>query len=61
MIYSVCTLTAQESVAHEIPDGFDVDPTPPEGTWCAYRHGWRVLPHDADTDGMIMIRYRRRT
>jgi 16S rRNA (cytosine967-C5)-methyltransferase len=61
LIYSVCTLTAQESVAHEIPDGFDVDPIPPEGTWCAYRHGWRVLPHDADTDGMIMIRYRRRT
>jgi 16S rRNA (cytosine967-C5)-methyltransferase len=61
LIYSVCTLTAQESVAHEIPDGFDVDPTPPAGTWCAYRHGWRVLPHEADTDGMIMIRYRRRT
>ena len=34
---------------------------PPEGMWHAYRHGWRVLPHDADTDGMIMIRYRRRT
>jgi 16S rRNA (cytosine967-C5)-methyltransferase len=60
LVYSVCTLTAQESVAHEIPDGFDVDQTPPEGVWQAYRHGWRVLPHDADTDGMIMIRYRRR-
>jgi 16S rRNA (cytosine967-C5)-methyltransferase len=60
LVYSVCTLTAQESVAHEIPDGFDVDTSVPEGTWHAYRHGWRVLPHDADTDGMIMIRYRRR-
>jgi 16S rRNA (cytosine967-C5)-methyltransferase len=47
-------------VAHEIPDGFDVDQTPPHGVWHAYRHGWRVLPHDADTDGMVMIRYRRR-
>jgi 16S rRNA (cytosine967-C5)-methyltransferase len=61
LVYSVCTLTAQESVAHEIPTGFDVDETAPEGTWRPYRHGWRVLPHDADTDGMIMVRYRRRT
>ena len=60
LVYSVCTLTAQESVAHEIPDGFDVDSAIPDGTWSPYRHGWRVLPHDADTDGMIMIRYRRR-
>lgn len=61
LVYSVCTLTAQESVAHEIPDGFDVDARAPEGIWRPYRHGWRVLPHDADTDGMVMIRYRRRT
>jgi len=61
LVYGVCTLTAQESVAHEVPDGFDIDTRPPGGTWRAYRHGWQVLPHDADTDGMIMIRYRRRT
>jgi 16S rRNA (cytosine967-C5)-methyltransferase len=61
LVYSVCTLTAQESVAHEIPDGFEVDESRPDGTWSPYRHGWRVLPHDANTDGMIMIRYRRRT
>ncbi len=24
-----------------------------------YGHGWRVLPHDHDTDGMVLIRYRR--
>ena len=60
-MYSVCTLTAQESVAHEIPDGFDVDTSVPEGVWHSYRHAWRVLPHTADTDGMILIRYRRRT
>ncbi len=35
LVYSVCTLTAQESVAHEIPDGFDVDTSVPEGTWHA--------------------------
>ncbi len=61
LVYSVCTLTAQESVAHETPAGFDVDETKPDGTWSPCRQGWRVLPHDANTDGMIMIRYRRRT
>lgn len=60
LVYSVCTLTAAESVDHPIPDGFEVDPTPPPvGTWRAYRHGWRVLPHDDDTDGMVLVRYRR--
>lgn len=61
LVYSVCTLTAAESVDHPVPDGYDVDPTPPPvGAWRSYRHGWRVLPHDADTDGMVLLRYRRR-
>ena len=34
---------------------------PPVGTWRPFGQGWRVLPHDADTDGMVMIRYRRTT
>ncbi len=60
LVYSVCTLTAQESVDHPWPDGFEVVHDPPtEGTWRKYHHGWRVLPHDADTDGMVVIRYRR--
>jgi 16S rRNA (cytosine967-C5)-methyltransferase len=60
LVYSVCTITAQESVEHATPTGFTVDDTPPPvGTWRAFRQGWRVLPHDADTDGMVMIRYRR--
>jgi 16S rRNA (cytosine967-C5)-methyltransferase len=60
LVYSVCTLTAAESVDHPVPDGFSVDATPPPvGTWRPYRHGWRVLPHDADTDGMVLVRYRR--
>jgi 16S rRNA (cytosine967-C5)-methyltransferase len=60
LVYSVCTLTAAESVDHPIPDGFEVDTDPPlVGEWRRFRHGWRVLPHDADTDGMVLIRYRR--
>lgn len=60
LVYSVCTITASESVDHPTPDGFEVDPTPPAvGSWRPFRQGWRVLPHDADTDAMVMIRYRR--
>ena len=61
LVYSVCTLTAAESIDHPTPDGFEVDDAPPPtGTWRRYGSGWRVLPHDADTDGMVMLRYRRR-
>jgi 16S rRNA (cytosine967-C5)-methyltransferase len=60
LVYSVCTLTAAESIDHPIPDGFEIDPTAPDGVWRPYGHGWRVLPHDDDTDGMVLIRYRRR-
>jgi 16S rRNA (cytosine967-C5)-methyltransferase len=60
LVYSVCTITAAESVDHATPDGFEVDATPPPlGRWRPFRQGWRVLPQDADTDGMILIRYRR--
>ena len=62
LVYSVCTLTAAESIDHSVPDGFDVDSSePPAGTWRRYGSGWRVLPHDADTDGMVLLRYRRRS
>ena len=62
LIYSVCTLTAAESIDHPTPDGFEIDPEPPQvGVWRPYGQGWRVLPHDADTDGMVLIRYRRST
>ena len=60
LVYSVCTLTALESIDQTTPDGFEIDPRPPEtGSWRPYGQGWRVLPHDADTDGMVLIRYRR--
>ena len=60
LVYSVCTLTAAESVDHPVPSGFVIDEErPPAGVWRSYEHGWRVLPQDADTDGMVLIRYRR--
>jgi 16S rRNA (cytosine967-C5)-methyltransferase len=62
LVYSVCTLTAAESTAHPVPDGFEIDDREPEvGSWRPFGSGWRVLPHDADTDGMVLIRYRRTT
>lgn len=60
LVYSVCTITAEESIDHPTPAGFEVDPTEPlVGQWRPFRQGWRVLPQDADTDGMVLIRYRR--
>lgn len=59
LIYSVCTLTASESISHPVPDGCVVDSQPPSGQWTPYGHGWRVLPQDSGTDGMVLIRYRR--
>ncbi len=60
LTYSVCTLTSAESIDHPTPQGFEVDDRPPAvGTWRPFGQGWRVLPQDADTDGMVMIRYRR--
>ena len=60
LVYSVCTLTAAESIEHPVPVGFTVDDRePPAGTWQRFGRGWRVLPHEADTDGMVLIRYRR--
>lgn len=65
LIYSVCTVTRQESIDHPIPEGFHPLVEGEEGFmelpsyWKVFGHGWRVLPHEADTDGMILLRYRR--
>lgn len=60
LVYSVCTLTAAESIDQPVPDGLELDDRPPPtGEWRPYGPGWRVLPHDADTDGMTLLRYRR--
>jgi 16S rRNA (cytosine967-C5)-methyltransferase len=59
LVYSVCTLTASESIDHPVPAGFEIDDRPPtEGEWRPFGHGWLVLPQDDDTDGMVLVRYR---
>jgi 16S rRNA (cytosine967-C5)-methyltransferase len=57
LVYSVCTFTAAESTAHD--DGSWPALDPPPAPWRPYGRGARLLPHDADTDGMIVLRYRR--
>ena len=59
LVYSVCTLTAAESIDHPVPAGWEVLAPPPE-PWQPYGDGGRLLPQDADTDGMVVLRYRRR-
>jgi 16S rRNA (cytosine967-C5)-methyltransferase len=59
LVYSVCTLLAAESTDHATPAGFEVAAEPPDGPWQPFNQGFRLLPHVADTDGMVIIRYRR--
>ena len=61
LVYSVCTLLAAESIDHPRPDGFEVVTEPPPGPWQPWKHGFRLLPHLTGTDGMVLVRYRRRT
>lgn len=58
LIYSVCTLTAEESTDHSLPAGLVIDPAPPPGEWEPVAGAWRALPDTGD--GMMMIRLRRR-
>jgi len=60
LVYSVCTITAAESIEHATPDGFDVITDAPSEPWQPFGSGFRLLPQDADTDGMVIIRYRAR-
>jgi 16S rRNA (cytosine967-C5)-methyltransferase len=57
LVYSVCTLTAAESVDHD-DGGWPALPAP-AAPWRPYGTGARLLPQDADTDGMTVFRYRR--
>jgi 16S rRNA (cytosine967-C5)-methyltransferase len=57
LVYSVCTLTAAESVDHD--DGGWAALPVPGPPWRPYGRGARILPQDADTDGMTVLRYRR--
>lgn len=90
LVYSVCTITASESIDHPVPDGMAVvgrlgdDMLPAlEPIWRDFGPGHRILPHhhqpernasasvegsgasvdgerSAGSDGMTMLRYRRR-
>jgi 16S rRNA (cytosine967-C5)-methyltransferase len=57
LVYSVCTLTAAESIDHD-DRGWPIAPAPPP-PWRPYGRGARLLPQDADTDGMTILRYVR--
>lgn len=67
LVYSVCTVTARESIDHPIPDGFEIvgregaDVPRLRDDWDAFGHGFRLAPHRTDTDGMVLVRYRRRS
>jgi 16S rRNA (cytosine967-C5)-methyltransferase len=57
LVYSVCTITAAESIDHD--DGaWEALPTP-DAPWRAFGRGARLLPHDDDTDGMVILRWKR--
>jgi 16S rRNA (cytosine967-C5)-methyltransferase len=64
LVYSVCTLTSEETtaidqwmaIAHP-----EFDPLPPPPTpWEPIARGGRLLPQTAGTDGMFVVGYRRR-
>ena len=62
LVYSVCTLTAVETLAvaadASTDDRLDTLPTPAK-PWLAHGDGAMLLP-DADHDGMALFRWRRR-
>jgi 16S rRNA (cytosine967-C5)-methyltransferase len=63
VVYSVCTLTAEETIRvdawaeRELPEL--VAEPPPGPPWRARGRGAVLLPHDAGTDGMYVLRLRR--
>ncbi len=64
LVYSVCTLSRAETVGidwfanSELPDFEALDP--PEAPWRRAGRGAILLPHVAGTDGMFVLRLRRR-
>jgi 16S rRNA (cytosine967-C5)-methyltransferase len=62
LVYSVCTITAAESIDHDnVANGVGSWPAleAPGDPWRPFGRGARVLAHDDDTDGMIVIRWTR--
>ena len=64
LVYSVCTLTAAEStevddrLAKQRPDLVPLDP--PGEPWQPWGRGAILLPQAVGSDGMCLVRYRRR-
>lgn len=63
LIYSVCTVTREETldVLPEPLPGFTAEPLPENGPWRPWGIGGLLLPHDQDSDGMAVFRLRRDT
>lgn len=63
LVYSVCTLTLEETVAVDewTADGHpELEPLPaPDHPWEPVGRGARLLPQTAGTDGMYLLRLRR--
>ena len=63
LVYSVCTMTTDETVAIDRWLGTDhpeFEPVAPLGDcWRSWGRGGLVLPQDEGTDGMAVFRYRR--
>lgn len=61
LVYSVCTVTKVETldVAASVPDGFVPLALPEGDRWRPWGDGGLLLPHDHDTDGMAIFRWRR--
>ena len=64
LVYSVCTLTAAETVEVDawLADAHpELEPVPPPGPpWRPHGRGALLLPQAAGTDGMAVLRLRRR-
>jgi 16S rRNA (cytosine967-C5)-methyltransferase len=58
LLYSVCTLTAAESVDLVMPTGYRERPVVGE-PWEPWRSAARLLPQRTDTDGMVARRFVR--
>ena len=62
LVYSVCTMTAAETLdvddhlASAHPELVALEAPPPGDAWRPWGRGWIVLPHDAGTDGMFVLR-----
>jgi 16S rRNA (cytosine967-C5)-methyltransferase len=60
LVYSACTLTAEESLGvddHLVRTRPDLVPLdPPEAPWEPHGRGARLLPQTAGTDGMVLLR-----